>query len=78
MAQIGVDLGIFRKLSSESKVWTADELSEPKNADPTFVSRALRYLASFNFLIEMDEGLYKANETTQWLATPGGEGGIKH
>lgn len=79
MVQVGVDLKLFRTLSTDPlNHWTVSCLAREVNADPIFLSRLLRYLRSFGFIQEVGPESYQATKTTEWLATPGTEGGVKH
>lgn len=79
LTQIGVDMGLFRALAEDVSVkWTLADLSTHLKVDRTLLYRVLRYLASFGLVSESTDGTYYANSTTQWLSTPGEEGGTKH
>ena len=79
MVQVGVDLGLYRTLSQDPhKRWSLSELSTKLSTDSALLYRLLRYLVAFDLVRESEDGTYTANSTTEWLATPGAEGGVKH
>ncbi|KAH9822722.1 O-methyltransferase [Teratosphaeria destructans] len=77
LAQIGVDMKLFRILAEDESLSLA-ELADKTGADAVLLVRLLRHYIAHGFLIEKDNGSYNANSITKWLATDSAEGGIYH
>lgn len=73
-----MDLDIFRRLSEAPKPLSVDELAAPSNADPMFLGRLLRYLASRRFITETGLDHFTANHASRAFSDPRIEGGVKY
>ncbi|KAM0712360.1 hypothetical protein Q7P37_011455 [Cladosporium fusiforme] len=72
--RILIDLDIFRLISSEKTTSTVDRLAEKSGADPVLLGRLLKHICTQNFVKEVGPDEYLANDITNTLATPEGQG----
>ncbi|KAI9882288.1 MAG: hypothetical protein M1823_005966 [Watsoniomyces obsoletus] len=77
-ARIAVDLNLFELVSKAPEGWTVNALAKEVKADPAFLGRLLRYMASVGMLEEAGEDHFKATQTTHVFSKPGARGGIIH
>ncbi|RYP14776.1 hypothetical protein DL765_006132 [Monosporascus sp. GIB2] len=77
-AKVGFDLQLFKLLSSAQDPLSLDEIAQSTKAEPLFISRFMRYLASIGGVKEVDSTHYVANTITKNLSEPVSEAGISH
>lgn len=70
LIKVGIDLGIFQALAASSTPLCSSRLAKPTMADPTLVSRILRYLAANRLIQETGHDHYVASRATHALADP--------
>ncbi|KAL6883100.1 hypothetical protein HDV57DRAFT_495414 [Trichoderma longibrachiatum] len=70
LIRIGGDLGIFKSLSESKTPLSSAELAKPTMADPTLVSRIMRYLVANRLVGEIGPDQYVARKATHSLADP--------
>ncbi|KAI5864895.1 S-adenosyl-L-methionine-dependent methyltransferase [Durotheca rogersii] len=76
--QVACDLKIFVRLAEAKHPLSSAFLAAPSGAEPVFLSRILRFLASNDIIQEAGEDEYVANGVTRTLARPGFQAGISH
>ncbi|GAW10673.1 hypothetical protein ANO14919_000070 [Xylariales sp. No.14919] len=74
----GFDLGLFKLLIQETTAISVTTIAQHCTADPQFLERYLRYIASIGAVREVGPGLYGANNVTRNLAQKVTEAGISH
>ncbi|MCJ1394031.1 hypothetical protein MMC18_006909 [Xylographa bjoerkii] len=77
-AHICIDLDLFGILVRSDTPLSSGDLATRTGADPVFISRLTRYLASFRMINEANEDHYTASNVTRALSKPGYEAAIKH
>lgn len=93
IVQVAADLDILKTLVESENPLTVDSIAQKCGADPILIGkrpsslslhllmllgRILRFMASEHVISEVDESKFKANNTTQALATPAGTASIAH
>ncbi|KAH7400906.1 S-adenosyl-L-methionine-dependent methyltransferase [Phaeosphaeria sp. MPI-PUGE-AT-0046c] len=78
LVQIGIDLNIFKTLTSSPKAITQQEFLEKTGAAPTLLQHLLRSMASFGIIEETDPNTYQANRVTRCLSNPHVAGAAPH
>ncbi|KAI0839150.1 S-adenosyl-L-methionine-dependent methyltransferase [Hypoxylon sp. FL0890] len=76
--QVACDLKIFAQLAEANSPLCTESLAASSGADPAFLSRILRFLASNDLIRETGEDEFTANAVTRTLARPGFQAGIAH
>ncbi|KAL4811693.1 O-methyl transferase B [Aspergillus spinulosporus] len=71
--KMGVDLQVFRNLSSSDGPLTLDELTNTTGADRHLLARVLRCLSSMNMVDQLAPEIFSANNVTRALQSPKGE-----
>ncbi|KAM3065863.1 hypothetical protein ACMFMG_009913 [Clarireedia jacksonii] len=77
-AQIGCDMKLFEILAAKKEPMTVEELATETKADPEFLDRLLRYLASVRMIKETGKHTYAANKVTGVLSQKPSKAGIGH
>ncbi|KAJ5747633.1 uncharacterized protein N7511_009329 [Penicillium nucicola] len=72
-AKMGLDLKVFKFLSSKDSPQTLDSLTETTGADRRLLARVLRYLASMKMIDQPEAEVFTANNVTRALDSPKGE-----
>ncbi|KAK1244392.1 hypothetical protein MKX07_003191 [Trichoderma sp. CBMAI-0711] len=70
LIKIGGDLGIFKSLSESKTPLSSTDLAKPTMADPSLVSRIMRYLVANRLVGEAGPDQYIARKATHSLADP--------
>ncbi|PYH89221.1 S-adenosyl-L-methionine-dependent methyltransferase [Aspergillus ellipticus CBS 707.79] len=76
--RIGIDLNLFELLSKYEHPLTVNQLSEKTGANPVFMGRLLRYLASNYSVEEVDKDTFTASNISKTFAQPGFQAGVGH
>ncbi|KAJ5725492.1 uncharacterized protein N7483_006849 [Penicillium malachiteum] len=76
--RVGVNLKLFNYLAESEKPLTVAELSEKTSADPVFLGRILRYLASFGAIKETEQDAFTHTNITQTFAVSGFQAAVCH
>ncbi|KAJ2999001.1 hypothetical protein NUW58_g141 [Xylaria curta] len=76
--KVGFDLGLFRHLTESEGSWTVAQLAEKCSAEPAFLDRFMRYLASIGAVEETSKDSYAGNNVSRNLANRMAEAGISH
>ncbi|KAI1778089.1 S-adenosyl-L-methionine-dependent methyltransferase [Hypoxylon cercidicola] len=76
--KIGFDLGLFKLLARAPDGRDVAAIVQECGAEPLFLERYLRYIASIGAVKETGIGCYEANNVTKNLAQPVTEAGISH
>ncbi|KAH7325878.1 S-adenosyl-L-methionine-dependent methyltransferase [Stachybotrys elegans] len=76
--KIGFDLKLFRLLVEAKEPLSVEQISQKTGADPAFLGRFLRYLASVGPVKEVGKDLFAANNVTKNLAEDVTEAGVSH
>ncbi|KAJ5748752.1 uncharacterized protein N7511_010448 [Penicillium nucicola] len=74
MLRVGQDLGIFDLLSKTEVSISVAQVAERVDAAPELLERVLRHLGATNTIKETGPNEYTANDVTQILGSPFGEG----
>ncbi|PQE29522.1 o-methyltransferase b protein [Rutstroemia sp. NJR-2017a WRK4] len=77
-AQIGCDMKLFEILTAKKEPMTVEELAAATKADPAFLGRLLRYLASVRMIKETGKDTYQSSRVTEALSQKASKGGIGH
>ncbi|KAI1414908.1 S-adenosyl-L-methionine-dependent methyltransferase [Hypoxylon sp. FL1857] len=78
ICQVACDLNIFVQLTEANSPLSTESLAATSGADPSFIGRILRFLASNDIVRETGEDEFTANAVTRTLARPGFQAGIAH
>lgn len=78
LIQIGIDLGVFATLSTNSDPTGLQYFLDATGASSTLLTHLLRSMASFGFIIETKKDTFSANRVTKALAHPDVVGAFPH
>ncbi|KAF2420224.1 S-adenosyl-L-methionine-dependent methyltransferase [Tothia fuscella] len=64
VVKAGIDLGLFNILTQSKTPVAVEQIAQDKGADPLFIGRLLRYLASIRLVEETSKDHFAANKST--------------
>ncbi|KAJ5735535.1 O-methyltransferase B [Penicillium malachiteum] len=73
-----IDLKLFELLSENETPLTVDQISEKIGANPVFIGRLLRYLASYYAIQEVNKDLFTSSNISKTFAQPGFQAAVGH
>ncbi|KAJ5281522.1 O-methyltransferase B [Penicillium angulare] len=73
-----IDLKLFELLSENKIPLTVAQISEKTGANPVFLGRILRYLASYHAVQEVDKDLFTSSNISKTFSQPGFQAGVGH
>ncbi|RAH68674.1 S-adenosyl-L-methionine-dependent methyltransferase [Aspergillus aculeatinus CBS 121060] len=76
--RVEIDLSLFSSLAESEKPLAVGELSDKTGADPIFLGRMLRYLASFGAIKEADKDTFTSTNISSTIAPSGFQAAICH
>ncbi|KAI1407314.1 S-adenosyl-L-methionine-dependent methyltransferase [Hypoxylon sp. FL1857] len=78
VVKIGLDLGLFKRLTDSKGIVTLEIIAERTGADISLLGRFMRYLACIGAVDQVSRNQFAANHTTRNLSQKVLESGISH